>query len=85
MIRRGSHCQCAVPSQVLVAFGRDDALNYITSCEVWDPTSGTFNATLAGSVATPRFAHDAVMLSDGRTLAAGGWWLWQGLPIRIFR
>lgn len=58
--------------QVLVAFGRDDSLNYITSCEVWDPASGTFSTTLAGSVAVPRFSHDAVKLSDGRILAAGG-------------
>ncbi len=56
--------------QVLVAFGRDDNLNYVTTTEIYDPAANTW--TVSGPVAVPRYSHDAVKLADGRVLAAGG-------------
>ena len=42
----------------------------LTSCEVYDPLTGSFAAT--GPMATPRVLHTAVRLADGRVMVAGG-------------
>ncbi|MBI3154746.1 MAG: hypothetical protein HYZ20_05005, partial [Burkholderiales bacterium] len=54
---------------VLVAGGRSNA-GTITSCELYNPTTGIFTAT--GSLATSRFLHTANLLPDGRVLVTGG-------------
>jgi len=41
------------------------------SVEMFDPVSGTF--TFADSMNTPRYAHSATLLQDGRILGAGGY------------
>jgi large repetitive protein len=50
-----------------------------TSAEIWDPTTGTFQAT--GSLAGPRAGHDALLLPDGRVLVIGGWAGDSWLPV----
>jgi hypothetical protein len=38
--------------------------------EIFDPATGTFSAT--GALQVPRLSHSALLLPDGRVLAAGG-------------
>lgn len=50
--------------------GQDDSLTVYASAEIYDPAGATFHTTQRLSV--PRHKHDAVALSDGRVLVAGG-------------
>ncbi len=58
--------------KVLVAAGSPDGLQYtsLASAELYDPVAETWTAT--GSLITPRQAHTATLLPDGRVLVAGG-------------
>jgi hypothetical protein len=61
--------------RVLVAGGCDNGRDYascrfLTSAEVYDPTTGTFAAT--GPMSDQRVYHTATRLADGRVLVAGG-------------
>jgi len=42
----------------------------VTTCSIYDPTSGTFSA--ASPMATGRIAHTCTLLPDGRVLVTGG-------------
>ncbi len=59
--------------RVLVAGGGSDYTNYnfLSSAELYDPTTGTFSLT--GSMTEPRTFHTANLLADGRVLVAGGY------------
>ncbi len=59
--------------RVLIAGGGGDYTNFlfISTAEIFDPTSGTFTRT--GSLATPRTYHAASLLADGRVLVTGGY------------
>src|SRR5262245_12585216 len=69
--------------KVLIAGG---SLSYIgptswlytahSSAELYDPTTGSF--TVTGSMTTPRAAHTAVKLGDGRVLIFGGYFYPDG-------
>ncbi len=50
--------------------GRQSAITIYASAEIYDPTTGVFNAT--GSMTTRRHKHDAVLLPDRRVLINGG-------------
>jgi hypothetical protein len=56
--------------KVLVAGGYNDALLYLTSSELYDPSTNTWSA--AGALVTPRDAHTATLLPNGKVLVAGG-------------
>lgn len=63
--------------KVLIAGGGDDAGwgfpvfgTATATAELYDPATNSFTPT--GPMRTPRFAHTATLLSDGRVLIAGG-------------
>jgi hypothetical protein len=47
------------------------AVDMSASAEIYDPTSGSFNAT--GSLATARQVHTSTLLTNGTILVAAGW------------
>jgi len=73
---RHSHTATLLPDgRVLVAGGRGPNIgpggtNILSSAEVYDPATGTWNAT--GGLNTARRNHTATLLSDGRVLVLGG-------------
>jgi large repetitive protein len=58
--------------QVLVAGGDNSALGggYLSSAELYNPSTGSW--TITGSMTTARQSHQAVLLSKGQVLVAGG-------------
>ncbi len=56
--------------EVLVAGGNNNTDGYLSSAEVYHPSSGKW--TLTGSMTVPRDGHDAVLLQNGEVLVAGG-------------
>jgi hypothetical protein len=58
--------------EVLVAGGDNSSLGggYLASAELYNPATGSW--TLTGSMTTPRERHQAVLLSSGEVLVAGG-------------
>lgn len=70
---RVAHTATLLPSgEVLVAGGRVNEFGStpLASAEIYHPASGEWSAI--ASLATPRHAHQAVLLADGRVLVAGG-------------
>jgi hypothetical protein len=56
--------------EVLVAGGNNHTDGYLSSAEVYNPSTGKW--TLMGSMTVPRDGHDAVLLQNGQVLVAGG-------------
>jgi hypothetical protein len=55
--------------KVLVAGGLGQS-GFLTSAELYDPSSGTWSST--GSMTQGRGFHAAVLLNDGKALVVGG-------------
>lgn len=68
--------------RVLIAGGRDSALGYLTSAELYDPKTGTFSPT--GSMAVARFPCTTALLLDGRVLFVGGMGAGAGTSAEIY-
>jgi hypothetical protein len=62
--------------KVLVCGGIDSSGNALSSCELYDPSTGIF--TLAASMSGQRLNHTATLLADGTVFIAGGDRLHQG-------
>ncbi|CAF0879182.1 unnamed protein product [Didymodactylos carnosus] len=56
-------------SKVLVTGGYRPSA-YLTSCEIYDPSSGQWNTT--ASMATARQEHTATLLNSSKILVTGG-------------
>ena len=56
--------------RVLLIGGADSQGNVLSSCEIYDPATGSYTAT--GAMGTPRILHAATRLPDGRVMVAGG-------------
>jgi hypothetical protein len=73
-VARESHTATLLPDgRVLVTgghTGRRAAITIYTSCEIFDPKTGTFAS--AGNMTVKRHKHEAVALRDGRVLIVGG-------------
>jgi hypothetical protein len=54
----------------LLVAGGSDGSNSVATAQLFDPATGASSPT--GSMATPREAHSAVLLSNGQVLIAGG-------------
>jgi len=68
---RGLHAAARLADgRVLFTGGVDASGATITSCEIYDPTTDSFQA--AASLPGPRAGHAAVTLTDGRVMVAGG-------------
>jgi N-acetylneuraminic acid mutarotase len=64
--------------KVLVAGGRSGNSAFVNSAELYDPATETWSYT--GSLNTPRAAHTATLLPNGKVLAAGGYNLRDNSP-----
>jgi hypothetical protein len=56
---------------VLVAGGENNTVGYLSSAELYNPSTGKW--TLTSSMTVPRYAHNAVLLQNGEVLVAGGY------------
>ncbi len=56
--------------EVLVAGGDNNTEGYLSSAELYNPSTGKW--MLTGSMTVPREGHDAVLLQNGEVLVAGG-------------
>ncbi|MGD9643740.1 MAG: kelch repeat-containing protein [Elusimicrobiales bacterium] len=69
--KRSNHSVTLLPDgKVLVAGGRSASTTYLSTAELYDPSTGMFSAT--GSMSTTRAYHTAVLLPNGKVLVAGG-------------
>jgi hypothetical protein len=69
---RGFHTETVLQSgQVLIVGGEpNDSTNPLGTCELYNPTTGTFSAT--GNLNVPRLNHTATLLANGTVLITGG-------------
>ncbi|HXI42998.1 MAG TPA: kelch repeat-containing protein [Bryobacteraceae bacterium] len=56
--------------EVLVAGGNNNTDGYLSSAELYNPSTAKW--TLTGSMTVQRGGHDAVLLQNGQVLVAGG-------------
>jgi hypothetical protein len=56
--------------KVLIAGGQDSQGTLLSTSELYDPATGTFNLT--GNMLSPRAQHTATLLNNGKVLMVGG-------------
>ncbi|MDD5686858.1 MAG: kelch repeat-containing protein [Elusimicrobia bacterium] len=56
--------------KVLITGGWNNISGYLSTAELYDPSSGTFSTT--GSMTTKRYSHTATLLPNGKVLIIGG-------------
>jgi hypothetical protein len=68
--RDGHTATLLANGEVLVAGGENNSTGFLSSAELYNPSTGKW--TLTGSLAVARFGHNAVRLANGQVLLAGG-------------
>jgi hypothetical protein len=69
-VPRRNHRIVLLATGRLLAIGGEDGSGVLSSCELYDPTTGTWAAT--GPLVGARSQHGATLLPSGRVLATGG-------------
>jgi Galactose oxidase, central domain len=70
IIREHGSATLLPSGRVLLAGGTAATQGYVSSAEIYDPTSGTFSAT--GDIQKSRIYHTATLLPSGKVLITGG-------------
>lgn len=73
-VMRYNHTAALLPNGLVLIAGGDDVLDASVkhaTCELYDPTTGSFSLT--GNLISARGFHTATVLSDGSVLIAGGY------------
>ncbi|MFO7532981.1 MAG: kelch repeat-containing protein [Candidatus Limnocylindrales bacterium] len=79
MVPRQHHTATLLPDgRVLVVGGRNED-DYLSTAEVWDPATRSFEQT--GSLVMARSGHAAFVQPDGSVVVVGGWGGTQGMPV----
>jgi Galactose oxidase, central domain len=68
---RSRHTATLLPNGLVLVAGGADNSNPISSCELFNPSTGTWSP--AALLNNERAYHTANLLSDGRVLVAGGY------------
>ena len=69
-VPRKEHTATLLPNGKVLAVGGQNGSTYLSSAELYNPTTGTFTAT--GSLSMARTRHTATLLQSGKVLVAGG-------------
>jgi len=68
--RHGHTATLLSTGEVLAVGGVNDSTGYLSSAELYNPSTGRW--TLTGSLNTARYGHNMVLLQNGQVLVAGG-------------
>lgn len=72
---RYGHTATLLSTGKILITGGNDIDQFLTSCEIFDPTSNKWSS--AANMSTPRYQHTATLLTSGKVLVSGS----QGIPL----